>query len=261
LNKEEYYKISLESGVQKRCPILEYCSRRAYSIYYFSYYKIIGHSDSVNSFLMREGVLPKDFDEKHFPLSGESPTYLKGYTYGSFTNFCPEVNLFDGGNSFTGFNGRACTSGGWETEGLGYTDIREEKHFTECAEYSKYMSEIENKRKMSIINNNNNTGKIQIQIDSDNSSQKIDSNNEQDSSALFLEFYKLLKSDLSEKNSEEVNDLNKELERTKELLEKGKDVKNRFPVIGDLMKDISINTFASLIASPIYETVKPLLGI
>ncbi len=71
-------------------------------------------------------------------MIGELPEISRGHKTGCFSNMCPEVNLFDKQNSFPTFTGTATTDAEWDPEIKDGTKILEEKHFSECAEYSKY---------------------------------------------------------------------------------------------------------------------------
>lgn len=98
----------------------------------------------------------------------------------------------------------------------------------------------------------------QFQINSDNSvqTQKIKYSNQD-----ILEVFELIRKDLKENKSSESIELLAEVENAEKKLNDGKDIKNRLLLIGELVKDIGIGTFTSLISSPIYEMLKPMLGI
>ena len=50
MKESEYYQISKENDLPLRCPILNYCSRRAWTIYLFSeYYKHDSNSNMVQT--------------------------------------------------------------------------------------------------------------------------------------------------------------------------------------------------------------------
>lgn len=75
------------------------------------------------------------------------------------------------------------------------------------------------------------------------------------------EFLKMIKNDLINLNSEEQKELEYEITKTEKNLNNGKDVKNRLSIIGESIKEIGIGTFTNLISSPVYEIIKPYLGI
>ena len=149
MNKEQYISKSFERGLTSRCPILDYCSRRAQSIYLLSEYKHENYSGDMITTLINDGVLKKDFKENEIKLCAEVPEIMKGDGYGAFYNMCPEVHLFDAQNSFSYFHNTACTNGSWDKELNPKSKILEEKHYSECLEFSKHF--YENK----ILPNNN----------------------------------------------------------------------------------------------------------
>jgi len=98
----------------------------------------------------------------------------------------------------------------------------------------------------------------QIQVDSSHSQQTQSiTYSKEDISELFS----LIRADLEYVRSDFKEDLKNEIENAIRYLERGKDIKSRLLTIGSLVKDIGINVFANLIASPIFELLKPALGI
>ncbi|MFO0320921.1 MAG: hypothetical protein ACK504_00655 [Bacteroidota bacterium] len=75
------------------------------------------------------------------------------------------------------------------------------------------------------------------------------------------ELFSLLKADLAKLNQEQEEELSAEIENAIKQLDKGKDIKSRLDTIGGILKDIGIETFVSLAASPIVNILKPILGI
>jgi hypothetical protein len=75
------------------------------------------------------------------------------------------------------------------------------------------------------------------------------------------ELFVLLKSDFDKLSINVREDLQSEMEYASKQLEKGKNVKTQLLNIGGLLKDVGINVFANLIASPIFEIIKPALGL
>jgi hypothetical protein len=99
---------------------------------------------------------------------------------------------------------------------------------------------------------------IQFQINSDNSSQSSSiAYSNDDISKLFT----LLEKDLVKLKKVDSEDLLSEIKSAKKQLEKGKDIKTRLLTIGELIKDTGIGVFTNLVSSPIYELVRPLLGM
>lgn len=139
MNKQEYFKISLEQNLPNRCPILGYCDRHSWTLYFFSKYDEVDYDRDFIKTLQKEGAISSDYENKKIKLRAEEPSILRGPKYGHFSNMCPEVNLFDKDNSFGKFRGIACTDGTWdfETNPNNKVEILETKHFSECLEFSK----------------------------------------------------------------------------------------------------------------------------
>lgn len=98
----------------------------------------------------------------------------------------------------------------------------------------------------------------QIQINSDNSAQKIEINY---SDKDLKEFFSLVVKDLENIRTPESEELKTEIKKTEDKIREGKNVKNRLVIIGELIKDIGINVFANVVASPIYKKLAPLFGL
>lgn len=139
MNKQEYFKLSLEQNLPNRCPILGYCDRHSWTLYFFSKYDEVDYDRDFIKTLQKEGAISSDYENKRIKLRAEEPSILRGPKYGHFSNMCPEVNLFDKDNSFSKFRGIACTDGTWdfETNPNNKVEILETKHFSECLEFSK----------------------------------------------------------------------------------------------------------------------------
>lgn len=143
MNKEQYLKQSREIGLPSRCPILEYCSRHALTVYFYSDYKDINYENNYVKALHRENAIPADFEENQIKLVSEPPSWSKGKTNGMFTDMCPEVNLFDTNNGLPMARGLACTDGVWDIELKKPEQFKslESKHYSECLEFSKHFYE------------------------------------------------------------------------------------------------------------------------
>ncbi len=134
MNKSEYFQKSFSQGLPNRCPILEFCQRRMWTIYFYNDYS----NKNMIEALKNDNVLPASYEENEIKIIGENPEISRGNSYIRFANMCPEVNLFDKQNCFNSFIGSASTDAIWDSEIKSETKILEEKHFSECAEYSKY---------------------------------------------------------------------------------------------------------------------------
>lgn len=150
MNQEQYFKIGTEKKLPLRCPILNYCSRRAYTIYYNSEFSKYKPGLTVEDALLKEGILPEDFKKKVIDIQGEPPSWIKGNSNSFFTGMCPEVNLFDSGHSL--HPNLACVSAEYD-EYYSHPKHRVIKcqHFSECPEFNKYLFDNPNaKRKPDI---------------------------------------------------------------------------------------------------------------
>lgn len=138
MKETEYYKISKENDLPLRCPILNYCSRRAWTIYLFSEYSKYEPSLNMVQALQKAGEIPKDFEKNQIVVQGESPSIIRGTEHYYFSDVCPEVNLFDGSNAM--ISGKACTKGDYDKyyKGEKYRVLKSQ-HFSECAEFNKYL--------------------------------------------------------------------------------------------------------------------------
>ena len=139
MNKQEYFKLSLEQNLPNRCPLLGYCDRHSWTLYFFSKYDEVDYDRDFIKTLQKEGVISSDYENKRVKLRAEEPAILRGPKYGHFSNMCPEVNLFDKDNSYVKFRGIACTDGSWdfETDPNNKVEVLETKHYSECLEFSK----------------------------------------------------------------------------------------------------------------------------
>lgn len=109
MDKFEYYKISRDSGQPNRCPILDYCQRRAYTIFFYNQFD--EKYKSLSEAIKNEKFLVPDYMDKEIKFNGEAPIWSNGNSYGYFENMCPEVNLFDSENALSYFKSRASVSG------------------------------------------------------------------------------------------------------------------------------------------------------
>jgi hypothetical protein len=98
----------------------------------------------------------------------------------------------------------------------------------------------------------------QFQLNSDNSHQSQQISYSQDN---IRELFDLLKKDIEKINSDLKDDFQLEIESALKQLNKGKGIGNRLLTIGTFIKDVGINTFANLVAAPIFELMKPALGL
>jgi hypothetical protein len=141
MKKEKYIDLSFKRKLPGRCPIFEYCERRAMTIYLFSEYSKENHSNNIIKTLENANEIPTDFKENYIKMIGDSPEILRGIGHGYFSNACPEINLFEKSNSLGMAQGNSCTSGNWEKERKEYFEPTEFKHYSECSEFSNHLYE------------------------------------------------------------------------------------------------------------------------
>ncbi|PKB15222.1 HNH endonuclease [Flavobacterium sp. 5] len=140
MNQEQYFEISKTNNLPLRCPILNYCSRRAYTIYFNSDYGKSDPENNVVKALQKDGTLSSDFEKNKIELQGEGPTWIGGNNNFYFKDMCPEVNLFDSSNSL--FQNTACVEGDYDS----YREKDKKRvikcqHFSICPEFNKFMFE------------------------------------------------------------------------------------------------------------------------
>lgn len=141
MDKKEYLNFSIKNKLTPRCPIINICQRKAYTVYFFSYLNE-GYSNAGGweELLDGNGEFSDEYFKHKIEIQGEFPTIIKGQKNWFFTNTCPEVCLFKGEHTPNGFDNRACTSGSWDNDnGINENRILEEKHYLECAEFSKFL--------------------------------------------------------------------------------------------------------------------------
>lgn len=139
MNQDEYFKISQEKKLPNRCPILNICQRRALTIHSFSYREEHHPLGNWEDLLRLRNELSEEYDKNKIVMQGESVAYMGGARNLSFINCCPEVPLFDEIHRFLGMKKKACSSFSWDKEiRKGEIEIRDEKHFSECAEFSTF---------------------------------------------------------------------------------------------------------------------------
>jgi len=142
MNEKEYYQRSSKEKLPKRCPILNYCERRAFTIYCYSDYEKFARTNNIVLALQKEGVIPMDFEQKAINIQGESPMWHKSDVLIYYHDMCPEVNLFDYENSLPFAKGLASTDGEWDDFRKNIKFVNQKnKHFSECTEFNKYLFE------------------------------------------------------------------------------------------------------------------------
>lgn len=117
---------------------------------------------------------------------------------------------------------------------------------------------MEEKQINNTINIENLNAPTQFVQNSDNAQivQNINNSNEE-----ILNILSLIRKDLEKAKPEQKADLIAEIDYAERQIGRKKDAKNTLLEIGSLIKDVGINVFANLVASPIYDAAKPLLGL
>ncbi|WP_354301607.1 hypothetical protein [Pedobacter sp. UYP1] len=98
---------------------------------------------------------------------------------------------------------------------------------------------------------------IQFQQNSPNSAQTQHNRISQEQ---LKDFFKLLRDDIRNIDEKIREDFAMEMNYAIKQLEKGHDPKPQLSALGDLMKDVGINTFANVLSAPVFEWMKPFLG-
>lgn len=73
--------------------------------------------------------------------------------------------------------------------------------------------------------------------------------------------FELLSKDIQNVNEQIRNDFAMEMDYAVTQLERNRDIKPQLLNIGSLMKDVGLGTFTNLLAAPIFEVIKPFLGL
>ena len=111
---------------------------------------------------------------------------------------------------------------------------------------------------MNIINTGDINAPTQFQQESANSTQN---QNVGFTIEQIEELFEQLKKDIEILKSEQAEDLKIEMQYAVMQLKNRRNAKNQLTNIGKLIKDIGINVFANLAASPLYEVIRPYLGL
>lgn len=120
----------------------------------------------------------------------------------------------------------------------------------------------EEQKQNQTINNTINVGSVnapvQFQQNSNHSTQTQHNHIEKDQ---LKEFFEILKKDIDLIDENIRRDFAIEMDYAVSQLERDRDVKPQLLSIGGLMKDVGISTFTNLLAAPIFEVIKPYLGL
>lgn len=144
MDKAEYQERSRKLRLSQRCPLVGYCQRWAWTIYFYNYMELPNPTNDICDVLRKTDDLPPDYDNKNIPLAVEAPSISKGEDYYNVQNLCPEVPLFNSGYTPGIVPIEAVSSFSWlKGHGMEYVD---HKHFSECLEFIQ--SDVQKKRSM-----------------------------------------------------------------------------------------------------------------
>ena len=138
MNQKEYYEVSTSLKLPMRCPILNYCERRAFTIFQNSDYRTYLPEKTVFEALRLKCDIPEDFLNKKIDVQGESPEWIGGRNSFWFSHLCPEVNLFDSSNSL--ISNTAAVEGSYDNERItNKMNNIKCQHYSVCPEFNKYL--------------------------------------------------------------------------------------------------------------------------
>ena len=153
LSEREYFEIGKTEKLPKRCPILDNCERRMWTLFMLGRDREEYPSNSEEECLKYlenekriEGLDPK----KLLKMIGESPVLVESEKSAGFSYMCPEVLLFEKHRFMYNVPRIAASSGRFDSlnpEESGYYC----QHYSECAEFSKYYFEIKHGKKVESV--------------------------------------------------------------------------------------------------------------
>lgn len=133
MNKADYQERSRKLRVPQRCPLVGYCQRWAWTIYFYNYTELPNPTNDIGDVLRKAGDLPDDYEQKKVTLAVEAPEISRGDDFHWAHNLCPEVPLFDRHYTPGHIPDEAIASFSWlKSSGIEYV---EHKHFSECLEF------------------------------------------------------------------------------------------------------------------------------
>ena len=122
--KDDYFKESERKLLPARCPYLQHCKRRVYTL------AIANKSNFETSVKLAELRKP------YLEIIGESPSLAGGETAYYLSGQCPEVNLFETSFALLGFSGKPTVEASYDKYMDPKIQIIKAGHYSECAEYS-----------------------------------------------------------------------------------------------------------------------------
>lgn len=147
-SKEDYYKISAKEALPKRCPILGKCIKAVWTRYFLGF-RVVGHDISFKEFLSVEGQYwePEKMIQEITQAECSVPNKGGDIVFWFASNICPEVTLFEEKYLPRGLRpSSACGDVDYDYESK--RTVVTPKHYSECAEFSKYYFENVGQRKI-----------------------------------------------------------------------------------------------------------------
>lgn len=112
------------------------------------------------------------------------------------------------------------------------------------------------------VNNNINFGTVNAPVQlQQNSNQSVQTQHNHMQKEQLNDFFNLLRKDIQQVDKAVREDFAMEMDHAIAKLQKERDIKPNLLIIGSLMRDVGIGTFTNLLAAPIFELVKPYLGL
>ncbi len=156
MNKEQYLSKSKNKDLPPRCPLIGICDKWAQTIFFYQYFDSGTYKNKSPNYLERlehDGIIESDFEKNKIEIKAEQPEFLRTEDRVSYRNMCPEINLFDSTNALSFAINTASISGEFdkyrdEIQGKGFNNY-EEKHYSECLEFSNFIFSQLDKKKIS----------------------------------------------------------------------------------------------------------------
>jgi len=156
MNKEQYQNKSKKMDLPPRCPLMGNCERWAQTIFFYKYFDSYLYKNKSIDFVERliEGdIIGIDFNETCIKVVAEHPEFLRANEQVSYRNMCPEVNLFDDEYALPFAKGTASISGEFDEYRIKFgkpgLNNYSEKHYSECLEFSQYVFQYLDKKRIS----------------------------------------------------------------------------------------------------------------
>lgn len=156
MDKEQYIAKSKKKELPPRCPLLGHCDRWAQTIFFYQFFESETYRHNETGYLNKlidQGIINADFNKKSIKIIAEYPEFLRDKERVSYRNMCPEVNLFDENNALFFAKGTASVSGEYDSfrvkhDQKGFNNYSE-RHYEECLEFSSFIYENLDKKKLS----------------------------------------------------------------------------------------------------------------